>query len=149
MRDDRSVVDLLRADYVRQRTAGQTLRDPERLWQPIPARPVPDEAGTTWTRQHLTDIAARLRTSPVVRGKWIWKIFSVRRRLRRRLTCLSKENEKGQKPKTMREQMAEHRANPTCASCHKIMDPIGLRWRTSTPSEAWRTEDAGTRSTHR
>ena len=33
----------------------------------------------------------------------------------------------GDKPRTMREQMEEHRANPVCASCHKVMDPIGLR----------------------
>jgi hypothetical protein len=54
-----------------------------------------------------------------------------------------KENEKGQKPKTMREQMAEHRANPACASCHKIMDPIGFALENFDAVGAWRTEDAG------
>ena len=43
----------------------------------------------------------------------------------------------------MREQLAEHRANPTCASCHKIMDPIGFALENFDAVGAWRTEDAG------
>ncbi|HEX3875899.1 MAG TPA: DUF1588 domain-containing protein [Bryobacteraceae bacterium] len=29
----------------------------------------------------------------------------------------------------MRERLAQHRADPACAGCHKLMDPAGLRWR--------------------
>jgi hypothetical protein len=36
---------------------------------------------------------------------------------------------------SLRKRMESHRSNPTCASCHKIMDPIGFSLRTSTPSE--------------
>ena len=43
----------------------------------------------------------------------------------------------------MREQMAEHRANPVCASCHKVMDPIGFALENFDAVGAWRTEDAG------
>ena len=39
--------------------------------------------------------------------------------------------------------MAEHRANPACASCHKIMDPIGFALENFDAVGAWRTEDAG------
>ena len=46
-------------------------------------------------------------------------------------------------PKTMREQMAEHRANPACATCHKIMDPVGFALENFDAVGAWRTEDAG------
>ena len=43
----------------------------------------------------------------------------------------------------MREQMAEHRANAVCASCHKTMDPIGFALENFDAVGAWRTRDAG------
>ena len=46
------------------------------------------------------------------------------------------------KPRTMREQMAEHRANPACASCHKMMDPIGFALENFDAVGAWRTREA-------
>jgi hypothetical protein len=49
----------------------------------------------------------------------------------------------GQKP-TMRQQMELHRANEPCASCHKIMDPIGLSLENFDAVGAWRTSDDGT-----
>jgi len=54
-----------------------------------------------------------------------------------------KEPEEGQKPRTMREQMAEHRTNPVCASCHKVMDPIGFALENFDAVGAWRTREAG------
>jgi hypothetical protein len=39
---------------------------------------------------------------------------------------------------TMRERMEEHRANPACASCHRIMDPIGLALENFDAVGAWR-----------
>jgi hypothetical protein len=54
-----------------------------------------------------------------------------------------KGNEDGQKPKTLREQMAEHRTSPTCATCHKVMDPVGLALENFDAVGAWRTHDAG------
>ena len=86
------------------------------------------------------------RTSPVERGKWILEnilglpvpppppiagagVFA--------------EPAPGEAPKTMREQMAEHRKNPVCASCHKVMDPIGLSLDNFDVDGSWRTEDAG------
>ena len=43
----------------------------------------------------------------------------------------------------MREQMAEHRANAVCASCHKAMDSIGFAMENFDAVGAWRTRDAG------
>jgi hypothetical protein len=43
----------------------------------------------------------------------------------------------------MREQMAEHRANPSCATCHKIMDPIGFALENFDAVGEWRTREAG------
>ena len=39
--------------------------------------------------------------------------------------------------------MEEHRANPVCASCHKVMDPIGFTLENFDAVGAWRTTDAG------
>jgi hypothetical protein len=43
----------------------------------------------------------------------------------------------------MREQMAEHRTNPVCATCHKVMDPIGLSMENFDVVGAWRSDDDG------
>ena len=43
----------------------------------------------------------------------------------------------------MREQMEQHRANPVCASCHKLMDPLGFALENFDAVGAWRTSDAG------
>jgi hypothetical protein len=45
---------------------------------------------------------------------------------------------------TMRERMEEHRKNPTCAACHKIMEPIGLSLENFDATGAWRARDGGT-----
>jgi len=42
---------------------------------------------------------------------------------------------------TMRERMEEHRRNPVCAQCHKIMDPIGLSMENFDAVGAWRSRD--------
>jgi hypothetical protein len=55
-----------------------------------------------------------------------------------------KPAQEGEKPRTMREQMTEHRANAVCASCHKVMDPIGFALENFDAVGAWRTADAGT-----
>ena len=54
-----------------------------------------------------------------------------------------KENVVGEKPKTVREQMAEHRADPACATCHKVMDPVGFALENFDAVGAWRTREAG------
>jgi hypothetical protein len=86
------------------------------------------------------------RTSPVVRGKWILEnILGVPVPPPPADVPPLKENQEGEKPRTMREQMAEHRANPVCASCHKIMDPVGFALENFDAIGAWRTEEPGGR----
>ena len=71
------------------------------------------------------------RTSPVLRGKWVMEVLmgtpppppppdSRCRRSRR------PRKAKDGRLLTTRERMELHRANPTCNSCHRFMDPIGL-----------------------
>jgi len=53
-----------------------------------------------------------------------------------------KDNAERERPLTMREQMEEHRANAACASCHKLMDPLGFALENFDAIGAWRTTDA-------
>jgi hypothetical protein len=46
-------------------------------------------------------------------------------------------------PQTMRQLMEAHRANPACAGCHKMMDPIGFALENFDGIGKWRTKDAG------
>jgi hypothetical protein len=67
------------------------------------------------------------RTSPVRRGKWILEnlIGSPPPAPPPNVPPLT-DNKDRAKPLSMREQMEQHRANAACASCHRLMDPIGL-----------------------
>jgi len=147
MREDRSVVDLLRADYtfVNERLA-RHYGIPNVYGSQFRRVPVTDDArkGLLGHGSILTLTSHATRTSPVLRGKFVLEnILGTPPPPPPPDVPTLKENEKGQKPKTVREQMAEHRANPTCASCHKIMDPIGFALDNFDAVGAWRSEDAG------
>jgi hypothetical protein len=147
MREDRSVLDLMTADYtfVNERLARHY--------------GIPDIYGSRFRRVTITDEARKGllgqgsilavtshsdRTSPVVRGKWILEnILGMPVPPPPPDVPPLKENQEGEKPRTMREQMAEHRANPVCASCHKAMDPIGFALENFDAVGAWRTDEAG------
>jgi len=47
------------------------------------------------------------------------------------------------KPLTMRERVAQHRANPACASCHNLMDPLGFALETYDAVGRWRNLESG------
>jgi hypothetical protein len=84
------------------------------------------------------------RTSPVVRGKWILEnILGTPVPPPPPDVPALKGNQEGQRPRTMREQMAEHRANPACANCHKAMDSIGFALENFDAVGAWRAQDSG------
>ena len=84
------------------------------------------------------------RTSPVVRGKFVLEnILDAPVPPPPPDVPPLKETADGEKPKTLREQMAEHRANPACATCHKIMDPIGFAMENFDAVGEWRTREAG------
>jgi len=147
MREDRNVVDLLTADYtfLNERLAVHY--------------GIPGVRGDQFRRVTLTDDARKGllgkgsillvtshadRTSPVVRGKWILEnLLGTPPPPPPQAVPPLKENEEGNKPLTMRAKMEEHRANPVCASCHKVMDPIGFTLENFDAVGAWRARDAG------
>jgi hypothetical protein len=54
-----------------------------------------------------------------------------------------KENAAGGKLRSVRERLEEHRANPVCASCHNVMDPLGFAMENFDAIGQWRTQDSG------
>lgn len=85
------------------------------------------------------------RTSPVVRGKWILEnLLGAPPPPPPPDVPALPENTEGELPKTLRARLELHRQNAICASCHKVMDPIGFSLDNFNAVGAWRTEDAGT-----
>jgi mono/diheme cytochrome c family protein len=163
VREDRSALDLLRADYtfVNERLASHygisNIKGDH--FRRVTLGPESKRRGLLGQGSILTVTSYPDRTSPVVRGKWIL------------------ENLLGTPPPPplpnvpplratdtsgvvlpMRQRMERHRSNPVCASCHAMMDPIGLslenfdaigRWRTlgesSAPIDATGSSPDGTR----
>jgi len=84
------------------------------------------------------------RTSPVQRGKWILEnILGSPPPLPPPNVPPLRESVVGVKPTSVRDRMEEHRSNPVCAACHKIMDPIGLALENFDGTGQWRTSDSG------
>ena len=146
MREDRSVTELLTADH--------TFLN-ERLARHYD---IPGVYGSDFRRVTLVDDSRRGllgqgsiltvtsypdRTSPVGRGKWVLEnvLGTPPPPPPPNVPELDPDADSG-KVLAMRERMEQHRANPVCASCHRIMDPLGLalenfdavgRWRAHMP----------------
>ena len=75
----------------------------------------------------LTLTSYATRTSPVLRGKWILEnlLASPPPPPPPNVPALAETTDDG-RPRSMREAMEQHRANPVCASCHSQMDPLGF-----------------------
>ena len=84
------------------------------------------------------------RTSPVLRGRWILEnIMGTPPADPPPNVPPLKENTAGTVALSVRQLMEQHRANPTCASCHRIMDPLGFSLENFDAVGGWRTRDHG------
>jgi hypothetical protein len=149
MREDRSVLDLMTADYtfVNERVA-KHYGIPHVYGSQFRRIPVTDEArkGLLGQGSILMVTSHADRTSPVVRGKWILDNLLGTPPLPPPPDVPPlKENQGDTEPHSLRERMEEHRSNPSCASCHKVMDPLGFALENFDAVGAWRTTDEGTR----
>jgi Protein of unknown function (DUF1592)/Protein of unknown function (DUF1588)/Protein of unknown function (DUF1585)/Protein of unknown function (DUF1595)/Protein of unknown function (DUF1587) len=82
------------------------------------------------------------RTAPVLRGKWILEsITGTPPAAPPPNVPQIKDTVAGEKPKTMRELMAEHRKQSSCFACHGVMDPLGLALENFDAVGVWRTKD--------
>ena len=92
----------------------------------------------------LTSIAER--TSPVQRGKWVMEVLlgSPPPPPPPNVPALTETaGTVAGKVLTVRERMEEHRKNPACSSCHRVIDPLGLALENFDPTGKWRIKDAG------
>ena len=150
-REDRSVVDLLTANYtfVNERLAKHygipNIYGPQFRRVTLPAE-LSMRRGLLGKGALLTSTSVAARTSPVARGKWFLQTFMgvsppdpppnvpVIKEQAADLTGNTRVP-------TMRETMEKHHTNPACATCHKIFEPIGLAMENFDPVGAWRTQD--------
>ena len=148
VREDRSVLELVDADYtfVNERLAKHYR--------------IADIAGTEFRRVTLEGERRGLlghasiltltshagRTSPVLRGKWVMEVFlgSPPPPPPPNVPDLEEtDSVSGGRFLTVRERMEEHRSNPACMSCHRVIDPLGLVLENFDATGAWRIKDNG------
>jgi len=147
VQEDRNVLDLLTADYTfvnerlarhygMRRIAGSRFRRVT----------VPDDArrGLLGKGSVLLVTSHAGRTSPVVRGKWILDnlLGTPPPPAPANVPALEETNQPSH-PLSVRERLELHRANPSCAGCHKLMDPLGFGLEHFDAVGAWRTADEG------
>lgn len=145
LREDRSILDLLAADYtyVNERLAKHygipnvygnrfrrvTLDDSQR-------------GGLLGHGSVMTVTSYPNRTSPVLRGKWVLEnlLGAPPPEPPPNIPALEEENEDGE-PLSMRDAMVQHRENPACSVCHSAMDPIGFSLENYDAIGTWRPEN--------
>ena len=151
IREDRSILDLLTADYtfVNERLArhyglpnvyGSRFR---RVTLPpeLDARRGLLGKGSflavTWTQN--------FRSSPVKRGVWVLEniLGTPPPEPPPNVPALEETKSESGKALTLREQMTLHRGSPACAGCHKIMDPIGFALENFDADASWRAKQGG------
>jgi hypothetical protein len=144
-REDRNVLDLLGANYTYLN---------ERLALHYGIRNV---RGDQWRRVELTDskrwgllgkggvlmlTSYPNRTAPVLRGAWLLERISGTPPASPPPNVEAlKDPKPGEKPKTLKEQMALHRTQPSCFSCHGVMDPLGFALENFDAVGKWREKD--------
>jgi len=132
IREDRSIADLLRADYtfVNERLA-RHYKIPGIYGSRFRRVTLPDASQRGGLLAHGALLATTSypdRTSPVLRGKWLLdNIFGVYvPPPPANVDTTLPEIKPGMVPPTIRERLAQHRTNPVCASCHAVIDPPGF-----------------------
>lgn len=147
LREDRSVLDLLKADY--------TYLD-ERLakhygiphvygsrFRRVPVDEASHRGGLLRQGSVLTVTSYATRTSPVLRGHWVLKnlLGTPPPPQPPNVPALEENTVAASLP--LRERLAQHRANEACAVCHDIMDPVGFSLENFDAVGRWRELEAG------
>jgi hypothetical protein len=150
VRDDGGVLDLYDAEYTyaNERLA-RHYGIPDVVGQEFRRVAYPDDrrAGLLGHGSILTLTSHGNRTSPVLRGKWVMEVLMGTPPPPPPPGVPDLEETDGAldgRPLTTRERMELHRANPTCASCHRFIDPIGLALDNFDVTGRWRIRENGT-----
>jgi hypothetical protein len=149
VREDRSVLDLLTADYtfVNERVARHydipNVNGPEFRRVTLAGE---NRRGLLGQGSILALTSVADRTSPVLRGKWVMEVLlaSPPPAPPPNVPLLEEtKGEAGDRQLTTRERMEQHRSNPACTSCHKVIDPLGLALENFDVTGKWRIRDNG------
>ncbi|HIN12493.1 MAG TPA: DUF1592 domain-containing protein [Acidobacteria bacterium] len=149
VQENRSLLDLYRADYtfVNERLArhygipGVAGRQFRRVAYPDDTR-----RGILGHGSMLVLTSLANRTSPVLRGKWVMEVLLGTPPPPPPADVPALEDTAGAKDGrllTTRERMDLHRSNPSCSSCHRLIDPIGLALDNFDVTGQWRLRENG------
>ncbi len=146
LREDKRVTELITADYsyVNERLA-KHYKIPDVYGSHLRRVSFPDgtRGGLLGQAAVMTVTSYPNRTSPVLRGKWLLDniLGSPMPAPPADVPSLDESASKT-KPQSIREQMEAHRRNPTCATCHVRLDPLGFALENFDALGKWRTETA-------
>ena len=148
LREDRSVLDLLTADFtfLNQRLA-EHYGIPGVYGSHFRRVRLPDQrrAGVLGHGSILTVTSYNHRTSPVLRGKWILENLLGTPPPPPPPNVPQLDEDEGGTPTSMRARMERHRRNPVCAACHKLLDPLGFALENFDAVGKWRDMDGADR----
>lgn len=142
---DRPLPDLLVADttWVDARLAAHYGLDPVTDWTEVSLEGT-NRRGLLTTGGLLTALSYPTRTSPVKRGKWVLGALLCEAPPPPPSTVNTNfVDTESEDPGSLKEQFEQHRADPMCASCHTLMDPIGFSMEHYDGIGAWRDTDNG------
>jgi hypothetical protein len=150
VREDRSLIDLIDADYtfVDERLARHygIPNVKGSYFRRVPLAADSPRRGLLGQGSVLTVTSVATRTSPVARGKWVLEnLLGTPAPVPPPGVETNLGGEEGAKISSLRERLEAHRANPTCASCHKIMDPMGFALENFDLVGQWREFDGPSR----
>jgi hypothetical protein len=145
LRDDRDPVELWTANYtfMNERLArhygvpGVSGQEFRRV-----AWPDANRAGLLGQAGLLTALSLTSRTSPTVRGLYVWTRF-LGLDAPPPPANVPALAEQPPSPGAMRDRLLAHKTNPSCARCHSLFDPLGLSLEQFDATGNWRTADAG------
>ncbi|HTW63581.1 MAG TPA: DUF1592 domain-containing protein [Bryobacteraceae bacterium] len=149
VRQDRNILGLLTADYTYvDEILAKHYKIPDVLGSRFRRVEIPDEnrRGLLGQGSILTLTSISNRTSPVQRGKYVLEVLlgTPPPPPPPNVPALPENASSGElKELSVRQRMEIHRKNPTCAACHKIMDPIGFSLENFDATGAWRINDGG------
>jgi hypothetical protein len=149
VREDRSILDLLTADYT---FADERLAEHYGIpnvygsqFRRVTLGPDSPRRGLLGQGSILTVTSLATRTSPVARGKWILEniLGTPPPEPPPNVPPLEKtgEGDTAGALSTLRKRMEAHRNNPACSGCHRIMDPIGFSLENFDAVGKWRTRE--------
>lgn len=151
VREDQNLLRLLDSDYTYLNERLAAHYGIEGVWgEYMRSVELPEDSPRRGLLGHgslLTTTSAANRTSPVVRGTWIVEnllgahVPSPPPGVETNLESTAPSRDAA--PDTLRQRMEMHRANPECAACHQIMDPIGFSLENFDLIGRWRSLDNG------